>query len=93
LALHDSLLGAFETIVGLAVLTTLLPHLFAAAAQLYLARKDPQGWQRSASWVALLAFAAVLFFMYGCGPQVAMWGFLVIFAGTPLYVLLKTRAR
>lgn len=93
LALHDSLLGAFETIVGLAVLTTLLPHLFAAAAQLYLARQDPQRWQRSAQWVALLAFVAVLFFMYGCGPQVALWGFLVIFAGTPLYVLLKTRAR
>lgn len=94
LALHDSLLDAFNSIVALAVLTTLLPHLFAAAAQLHLARLDPGRFapaeRRRAAVVALLAFAAVLFFMYGCGPEIALWGFLVIFAGTPIYVWLRT---
>jgi APA family basic amino acid/polyamine antiporter len=84
LALHDSLLDAFNSIVALAVLTTLL----------YLARLDPSRFapaeRRRAAVVALLAFAAVLFFMYGCGPTIALWGFLVIFAGTPIYVWLRT---
>ncbi|MEY2784554.1 MAG: hypothetical protein RL277_758 [Planctomycetota bacterium] len=94
LALHESLLDAFNSIVALAVLTTLLPHLFAAAAQLHLARvqpgRIPPAQRRRAAVVALLAFAAVLFFMYGCGPEIALWGFLVIFAGTPIYVWLRT---
>jgi hypothetical protein len=29
--------------------------------------------------------------MYGVGAEVAMWGFLVILAGTPLYIWFKTR--
>lgn len=95
LALHESLLEAFNSIVALAVLTTLLPHLFAAAAQLHLAWQQPgrlaPAERRRAAWVALLAFAAVLFFMYGCGPEIALWGFLVIFAGTPVYAWLRTR--
>lgn len=91
LLLERSLLETFNFIVQLAVLTTLLPHLFAAAADLWLARREPERAPRSAQWTALVAFAFVLFTIYGCGPEVALWGFLVVLAGTPLFVFLRAR--
>ena len=89
------LLGVFDFIVLLAVLTTLLPHLYAAAAELMLARRDPQRYspreRRRAHVVGAVAFVFVLYTIYGVGATVALWGFLVILAGMPLYVWLKTR--
>jgi len=94
---NRSLLGVFNFIVLLAVLTTLLPHLYAAGAELMLVRRHPARYspaeRRRAHVVAPIAFVFVLYTMYGVGPEVAMWGFLVVLAGTPLYVWLTTRAR
>ena len=92
---NRSLLGVFNFIVLLAVLTTLLPHLYAAAAELMLARRDPHRYtpreRRRAHWVAPIAFTFVLYTIYGVGPEVVLWGFLVVLAGTPLYVWFRTR--
>lgn len=91
-----SLLGVFNFIVLLAVLTTLIPHLYAAAAELMLARRDPERYtpaeRRRAHVVAPVAFVFVMYTIYGVGPQVALWGFLVLMAGTPLYIFFKTRS-
>jgi basic amino acid/polyamine antiporter, APA family len=38
---------------------------------------------------ASLGFLFVLWTMYGVGADTAMWGFLAIMAGTPLYVWLQ----
>ncbi|MBC7788487.1 MAG: amino acid permease [Anaerolineae bacterium] len=90
-----TLLGVFEFIVLLSVLTTLLPHLFAAASELMLARRDPERYtlaeRKRAHIVAPIAFVFVLYTMYGVGAEVVLWGFLVILAGTPLYVWFATR--
>jgi len=90
-----TLLGVFEFIVLLSVLTTLLPHLFAAASELMLARRDPERYtpkeRRRAHIVAPIAFVFVLYTMYGVGAEVVLWGFLVILSGTPLYVWFATR--
>ena len=92
---NRSLLGVFNFIVLLAVLTTLLPHLYAAGAELMLARRFPARYtaaeRRRAHVVAPVAFVFVLYTIYGVGPEVAMWGFLVVLAGTPLYIWLVTR--
>lgn len=89
-----SLLGVFNFVVLLAVLTTLLPHLYSAGAELLLARReraaDPAR-SRRAQWTAAIAFAFVLFAIYGAGAEVVMWGVLVVLAGIPLYVWFKTR--
>ena len=94
---NRSLLGVFNFIVLLAVLTTLLPHLYAAAAELMLARRHPSRYtaaeRRRAHVVAPVAFVFVLYTIYGVGPEVALWGFLVVLAGMPLYVWLATRDR
>jgi basic amino acid/polyamine antiporter, APA family len=90
-----TLLQVFNFIVLLAVLTTLFPHLYATAAELMLSRRDPARYtgaeRRRAQIIAPIAFAFVLWTMYGVGAEVAMWGFLVILAGTPLYIWFKTR--
>ena len=92
---QDTLLGVFNFIVLLSVLTTLLPHLFATAAELLLARRDPTRYdaraRRRAHLVAPIAFLFVMYTIYGVGPQVALWGFLVLLAGTPLYIFFATR--
>ena len=90
-----TLLGVFNFIVLLAVLTTLLPHLYACAAELMLARRDPSRYppaeRRRAHVVAPIAFVFVLYTIYGAGADVALWGLLVVMGGMPVYVWLKTR--
>jgi APA family basic amino acid/polyamine antiporter len=94
---QKSLLGVFNFIVLLAVLTTLVPHLYAAAAELMLARRDPARYtareRRRAQWVAPVAFVFVLYTVYGVGAQVVLWGFLILCAGMPLYIWFATRDR
>jgi APA family basic amino acid/polyamine antiporter len=90
-----TLLEVFSFIVLLSVLTTLLPHLYASAAELMLARRGDSRYSRAerrrAHFVAPIAFAFVLYTMYGVGAEVAMWGFLIVLSGTPLYIWFKTR--
>jgi len=92
---QKSLLGVFNFIVLLSVLTTLIPHLYAAAAELMLARRDPARYtareRRRAQWVAPIAFVFILYTVYGVGAEVVLWGFLILLAGTPLYIWFATR--
>jgi APA family basic amino acid/polyamine antiporter len=91
----DTTLGVFDTIVQLSVLTTLLPHLYTAAAEWMLRRRgDVQSESPSrvrSQVVAAIAFVFVLWSMYGIGPTITRWAFLVILAGIPLYIWFKTR--
>ena len=81
----QTLLEAFNFIVLLSVLTTLLPHLLAAAAEFVLA---PRG-AAAARVVAAIAFLFVLYTMYGVGWSVIGWGTVLVVAGLPLYPLLR----
>jgi APA family basic amino acid/polyamine antiporter len=91
----DTTLGVFDTIVQLSVLTTLLAHLYTAAAEWMLRRRGAMSPDASSRWrpqlVAVVAFAFVLWSMYGIGPTITRWAFLVILAGIPLYIWFKTR--
>ncbi|MFN0007315.1 MAG: APC family permease [Planctomycetota bacterium] len=93
LGLSRTLLDRFGTIVGFSVLLTMLPHLFVAASQLVLARRDPvrfpAGERRQAVLVAAIAFAFSMFTIYGVGPEIALWGLLAVLAGIPLYASLR----
>lgn len=90
-----SLLGVFTFIALFAVLTTLVPHLLAMAAEVALARRDPSRYttreRRRATIVAPLAFLFVLYTIYGVGLEVALWGVGAMAAGVPLYVGLRRR--
>ncbi len=90
-----SLLDVFSFIVLLANLGTLLPYLFNAGAALLLARRDVSRFtaaeRRRTMWTGSLSFAFLLWTTYGVGAQAVFWGFLVFFAGVPLYILFATR--
>ena len=81
----QTLLDAFNIIVLLSVLTTLLPHLLAAAAEFTLAGRGAA----MPKLVAAIAFLFVLYTMYGVGWSVIGWGTLLVAAGLPLYPLLR----
>ncbi len=91
----DTTLGVFDTIVQLSVLTTLLPHLYTAAAEWMLRRRGALAAGAGGGWrtqvIAIIAFAFVLWSMYGIGATITRWAFLVILAGIPLYIWFKTR--
>lgn len=89
----QSLLNVFKFVALLAILTTLVPHLYACAAELLLVRRHPDRYASEnparVTTEAGIGFLFVLWTMYGVGPESAMWGFLAIVAGTPLFVWLK----
>ena len=90
--LAKTLLGAFAFVVQFAVLTTLLPHVFVAASAWLLARREAGGRASRREVAPALAFAFLLFTIYGVGGEVTLWGLLAVLAGTPLYVALRARA-
>jgi APA family basic amino acid/polyamine antiporter len=73
----------FNWIVLLAVLLTLLPHLFATGAEIKL------GGQAAPRAVAVIAFVFVLYTIYGVGLSVILWGLVLMLAGMPLYFVLR----
>lgn len=86
----QTLLDVFGFIVLLAVLTTLLPHLLATAAEFALAGHAPGA--TAARLVAAVAFVFVLYTMYGVGWSVIGWGTLLVLGGVPLYPLLRRKS-
>jgi basic amino acid/polyamine antiporter, APA family len=97
LVLGKSLLDAFDWIVRLSLLTTLVPHLVVMAADFVLARRAmpplAQADRRRATITAIIAFVFVAFTIYGLGPQAWLWGSLVLVVGVPLYFVLKRSPR
>lgn len=93
--LSNTLLETFNFLVLLAVWATLVPHLITAAAQLALARRDPERYppreRRRAHIIAPLAFLAMMYFVYGAGAEIGRWGFLLMAAGMLAYALVRPR--
>ncbi len=90
------LVGVFNFTLLLATMTTLVPYMFTAMAELVLFFREPAKFsgQRlaGASVIAILAFAYSIWAVAGSGQEVVFWGSLLLFAGIPVYVWLKWRA-
>ncbi len=84
------LAGAFEFVILLATLTTLVPYAYSAAAQAYLwlverERFQPRKLVRD-TVIALLAFAYSVWAIAGAGDDIVTKGFVLMLAGVPVYV-------
>jgi APA family basic amino acid/polyamine antiporter len=94
--LSKSLLDAFGWIVGLALFTTLVPHLVVTCADFVLTRRGtprPASPERNRALVtAGIASVFVAFTIYGLGPEAWLFGSLAVVAGVPLYVVLKRKS-
>ncbi len=78
-----SLVALFTFVIQLATLSTLVPYVFCSLA----AMMKPGG-----KLVPILAFVFSMAAIYGAGPDVVFWGFLLLLAGLPIYVVQRIRA-
>ena len=87
------LVGLFTFAILLSTLTVLVPYAFSAAAELWLLRQDSKqkGLRRpGAVVIAVLAFLYSFWAMAGSGEEVVYLGFLLLMAGVPVYVWLRS---
>ncbi len=80
------LVDLFTFIILLATLSTLVPYAFCSVAG--LVDRNARGSMRP-SMVHVLAFAYSVWAMAGAGADVVYWGFLLLIAGLPVYVIVK----
>ncbi len=92
---HGTLVGMFDEMILLATLSTLVPFVFCAMAEILLRARDAAPGAPAARWatpVALSAFAYSLVAIEGAGDEAVARGFLLLLAGIPLYVLARRRS-
>ena len=82
------LVALFTFILFLATLATLIPYVFCTMAWWLDARAQGRP-RRGRTTVALLAFVYAMGAIAGAGAEAVFWGFLLLLAGLPVYVLLK----
>ena len=102
------LVQAFTFLILLSTLATLLAYVFASATGLLFALRERAAAMRAADGgraagggvaapvrrmaVASLAFGFSLWAIAGAGPETVFWGFLLLVAGVPVFVLMRARA-
>lgn len=92
-----ALVELFTFTVLLSTISTLVPYLFTSMAALMIdgpARDDAErtGRPRISTTVAILAFVYSLWAIGGTGRDAVFWGFLLLLAGTPVYVWIRRRS-
>jgi APA family basic amino acid/polyamine antiporter len=93
---NASLVDQFTFVILLATLTTLVPYVFSAAAQLMLLVTDRarfEGKRLAAhATIASLALAYSIWTVAGSGYEVVYKGFLLLLLGIPVYLWMKYSA-
>jgi basic amino acid/polyamine antiporter, APA family len=89
------LVEQFKFLILLTTLTALTPYLFSTAAYI-LIRSENKNVKRGAGWIpavilASLAFLFALWAVGGAGQETVYWGFILLMAGIPFYVLIQWR--
>ncbi|MFC3615130.1 amino acid permease [Lutimaribacter marinistellae] len=89
------LVGAFETIILLAVMSSLLPYALCALAELMiLVRRNKSAAQPlgrlKIAILGMLGFVYSIWALYGSGSETVFLGFLLIIAGIPIHVWIKS---
>jgi len=82
------LVDLFTFIILLATLSTLVPYAFCSVAGLL---DEDAGRRRRPSVVHVLAFAYSVWAIAGAGADVVYWGFLLLIAGLPVYVMVRRK--
>jgi APA family basic amino acid/polyamine antiporter len=86
------LVELFTFFILLATLSTLVPYVFCSLA-VFIRRDGPREapLSRAAALAASLAFLYSIWAMAGAGQETVYWGFLLLIAGLPVYVLIIRR--
>lgn len=90
-----SLTAAYNFMILLATLSFLPPYVFAAAAEIMLLVKRSSRFSLGnfikSSFFSLLGFAYGIWTIYGSGAETAMYGFILMLLGIPIYVYMKLK--
>ena len=84
-----SLVGAFTFMMTLSTLSVITPYVFSAASYALHVTTVSPGERRKAYLLALGAILFALWIIIGSGQEVVFWGFFLLLAGIPFYVILK----
>jgi APA family basic amino acid/polyamine antiporter len=90
------LVAAFELLILLSTLTTLLPYALATLAEIVLQFRDRRegiDMSRVSLVIAIGAFMFSLFAIVGSGLEIAAYGSILLLAGVPVYLLTGKRRR
>jgi APA family basic amino acid/polyamine antiporter len=91
----QGLVGAFNSIILLAVMSSLLPYALCAFAELMIRLKGKQGLQGMALFkvglLGSLGFIYACWALYGSGAETVFLGTLLIVSAVPLHVWMKWR--
>jgi len=93
--LTDGLIEQFTFIVNLTVLTALVPYLFVAAAYIIVLIDKKRHFNNAIKTFALgsFGFAYSVWAIFGTGSDTVFYGFLLLLAGIPFYVLMQWNKR
>lgn len=95
LNLSDSLIDQFKFILDLTVLSALVPYLFVAAAYVIVIIEKKLHFNSILKTFLLgaLGFAYSLWAIFGTPSDIVYYGFLLLLAGVPFYVLMQWNKR
>jgi basic amino acid/polyamine antiporter, APA family len=87
----EGLVDQFTFIVNLTVLTCLVPYLFVSSAYIIILieRKIHLNSMLKTFVLGLLGFLYSVWAIYGSGPDVVFYGFLLLLLGIPFYALMQ----
>jgi len=90
---HKSLVDTFQFMLLLATASVLVPYLFCALAYLAKAISGPGGRAvlRPGAYIGFIAFLFSLWAIAGSGEEAVYWGFLLLTAGSPVYIWMKRK--
>jgi len=93
--LSDGLIEQFTFIVNLTVLTALIPLLFVAASYIIVLIDKKRHFNNVIKTFTLgtLGFAYSVWAIFGTGSDTVFYGFLLLLAGIPFYVLMQWNKR
>lgn len=88
-----SLQGAYNFLILLSTLAVLPSYSICAAAEIVLIKKKLKAFNPlifiKSSFIPLITFLYTVYAIYGTGPRVVMYGFLLMLVGIPFYVYIK----
>jgi basic amino acid/polyamine antiporter, APA family len=91
----QGLVGAFNTIILIAVMSSLLPYALCALAELMIVARTGRTMAGAqivkVAVLGALGFAYSLWALFGAGAQTVFYGFLLILVGIPVHVWIKWR--
>jgi len=79
---------AFEFLILLSTLTTLIPYAFSAVSEMVLLRKVGKTAPLQTTFLSLAAFAYTVWVIIGSGDNTVFWGFILLLVGMPVYAWL-----